>query len=839
MRWLATAVWAVAAGGGAGVAGAAPGGGGNAWRRVEAAGAAGYVYSRPVYVPSRGCVLHWGAVSIGDSRPWMRNDVRAFDAAGASWASDYPAAEKLPGLNFPHGKGSYYRGRGEMLPCGTPAPSMVCDAVCYDSRRDEVIYVMPGLMAAYDPQRRSWRDMKARVLLAGRELPGGPPVYGAGACYDPVNDEIVLFPHWGGWDTELRDATGEMRGHHGTFVYRFTDNTWRTAGRRYRREAVEEMSAVSDAMDAAWRGRRDRSAGPDLAAGRARLARLRAGPAARARVEPPPRCGAPMVYHPGVKGIVLFGGQDGLVRTDLGRRGGPGGLNDTWLYDCRTRTWRELACPDRPPAQRRPRLACDPASKRVLLVTRRAGEKRGRPGRITLWGLDVAAERWFRLHEADWPWEFGWRHCTGWRPDEFEIALDAGARLLVLTQNVREGKRPVGQTYVLDLRASKLSREPAPAWRPSAPVRPIRIPPADGDWLARLAELPPNTWVHADPPNEPARRDWGNLACDPVRGWAVYFGGGHSTYQVNNPAVYVVAANRWVTTAGEHNDLVPPVCWGGCSMSLRGGPHAHHQRNEYVALDGRMYRTLGGFSRRWGPGQLRPRFAADEPGRFAWFHDIDRGGVWRQRRCGPVVLGEGVPDTFARAHVVDPAGRVMGFGGSLEPYDGRVCRDEAFFGIHDVRTGRLEVRKIPDPRPGVVMECRPFCYLAGKDAVFFHEFRRSREGTVLAEGTWVYEIAANRFRRLRPRRRPVGLPGTVVHVPDQNAVYAVIHDPRTRRAGQWMYSFARNTWVELTTAGQAVRFPRPYTQLVYVPTHKVLVNVPRTALMRPRLPAGE
>jgi len=63
------------------------------------------------------------------------------------------------------------------------------------------------------------------------------------------------------------------------------------------------------------------------------------------------RCNAPLVYDSKHKVLVLFGGQNNLVRTiwiakvaTCGRR-----LNDTWLYDVTTRQWREAQCHDDPP----------------------------------------------------------------------------------------------------------------------------------------------------------------------------------------------------------------------------------------------------------------------------------------------------------------------------------------------------------------------------------------------------------------------------------------------------------------------------------------------------------
>ena len=805
----------------------------NRWVRLETTGEAGYTYSRPIFVPSRGQVLHWGAVCGGDARPWMRNDVRAFDAARGEWVSDYPRTAKLPGLrtHSAHGKGVSHTGRGEMLPCGTPAPSFIVNGVCYDARRGRVIYTMKGLTAAYDPTARTWRDLEARTVIDGRVYPGGPPVYGVGTCYDPVHDEIVLFPHWGAENADLRAATGRMSGHWGTFRYRFADNTWRRVGgtfgeeavRKARRETISRMARGSAALDAAWRARKGLDANV-LAELRAAEARLD-GPL---RVEPPPRCGTPMVYDPPSGCIVMFGGHDGLCRTDLTPDRTPRALNDTWLYDCRTRQWRELPCTRRPPATLWPKLVRDPASGRVLLVRLHRARDRKDRSLAAIWGLDVAKARWQKLHEQPWPWEIARAHGVGGVADLYEVALDPKAGLLILTQNVPVDRRPVEQVFTMRLDVSKRTPEPAGEHEPAPPIRPITIPPDDPKWVAKLRSLPANTWVHANPPREAEDRGWGMAACDPVRGWVVYFGGGHATYQVNNVAVYVVGANRWVTTAGDHNDWVPPVGWGGSAMGYRGGRHAHHQRNEYVAFDGRMYWSMGTGSRRWRAEQeKRP------PPRHTWFHDIDRGGVWRRERIAEVTLGQGVVGTYGRCCLVHPDGRIFGFGGSLEPYDGRFFPDEAYFSVYDVYRNTLAVRAVPKPRPGITYECRPFCTLADRDQVFFYECV-AKNGKARRQGTWVYDVAANRFRDLKPPRHPPDEPGTVEYIAGQEAVFAAVG-----RDQQWVYSLRRNRWARLPlkTADGRFGFDPVYSQVVYVARYGVLVSVGHagrgTAVMRP------
>jgi len=870
----------------------------NQWVRLKTSRETGYTYSQPIYVPSRKQVLHWGGVfRVGAT---ARNDVRAFDVTAGNWASDYPIAEKCPFAPRGHGAaplGVTYYGSGVMHPSGTPYPSAIVNGVCTDSKRDQVIYTMKGLMAAYDPKTRKWRDMKARTIIDGRAYPGGPPAYGLGTCYDPVNDEIVLFPHWSGAgdpkNTDLLEITGEISGHLGTFVYSFKDNAWRRVShafgsedaRRARKAVIDLMAGISRAVDGAWdlRRRPDEAGQAEVAEAlaaavakaeslvdalpatavlyfdralpplRAAAASAKAGTfddASRSgalalrvlggvldkplRVEPPARCAAPMVYDPKNKVIVMFGGHSGLVRSDIVPQrhlgGHPGALSDTWLYDCTTKQWRELRTVSRPPAERCPKVVYDPASGLVLLATwREADGRRKIPAKATIWALDVAKAEWTKRHEQAWPWPVSVDRTYAARTPLYDVGLDEKHGVLLMVQNVGGRRDAVQETYAMRLDISKMKATPVPAWRPPPPIKPQVIPPADPTWVAKLKSLPANTWVRAKPPQEAVRRDWGSAACDPVRGHVYYFGGGHATYQVNDVAIYAVGANRWVHAAGDHNDFVPPVGWGGVTMGFRGGRHAHHQRNQYVAIDGRMYVAVG--CARYPLDRKR-----DIRTGYAWFYDVNRRGVWRMLKVAEMKVDKGLAAPIGGVHVVDPAGRVIGISGEPAHYYSRTYTTR-HVNIYDVHENRLEVRKVPKPYPERVGECRPFCFVSGRNQVFLYEFRAERKtGKVLQQGTWVYDITVNRFLNMKPRgQQPPGIPLAVESIDGQDAVLAVILT-REKGAEQWVYSFRHNAWapLPLKAEGEAKpRFQRPYGQVVSVARYGVVVNLPGTWVMRP------
>ncbi|MEX0701517.1 MAG: hypothetical protein WD069_05415 [Planctomycetales bacterium] len=847
----------------------------NKWVRLDspANDGPGFSWSGPVYVPQRGQVLHWGGVAY--YRGPGRNDVRVFDAVRGRWVSDYESTAADVGITG-GGAGSAitYTGEGELRADGTPKPAMVVQGGTWDSKRGRLVYTLPGLMAAYDPQAKKWEELPAKTVIYGNESAGGPPLYGIGACYDPVNDEIVLFPHFHAKNIDLREATGQITGHYGTLRFSYADKTWRRVGDTFGTPEVKEartkliglMSQVSPTMDAVWLLRRtpdaartgDTSKQIESAAAAAEnlalptvakaecadvparlkeaVSLVRGGKLDDAliplrdalwsmnvvldgplRVEPPARCAAPMVYDPKRKSIVMFGGQNSLLRTDLDdpqpRYEFSMGLDDTWVYDCGSRQWREVKSDRRPPRQRLPLMAYDPKSESIVLVTLRRGD----PAKAIIWSLDLDAGEWSLRDEQEWPGAVHWvNHTQGSTPNQM-MALDEKAGLLVVTQP--EGNAQEQATYVLKLDLAALPAKPAPEALPAPPIEPHEVPADDPELVAKLKELPFDTWVQANPPRRPAPRDWGNLAVDPVRGWVVYFGGGHSTYQGSDVDVYVPGVNRWTTGVGRHNDYIPIVGWEGSTIGLGGEARAGHMRNQYVAFDGRLYRRAG------TPQEAFPELD------HVWFYDIDRGGVWREMPIAKVTkIPEDVPETHNNTQMIDPAGRILDI--QLIPatrYDWRIVK--CVFRSYDIDANELLIREVPVPFPNRNAESRPFCYIPDRDWIFWCEYRREERNQKGASTTWAYDIRQNKFIDLKPQRPLPGLVNVVEYIPEQKAALASIDGKF------FVYSFEKNDWLpfEPKVEGGRVTVQKPYGQMVFVPKYGLFVNIPHsgTQLLRP------
>jgi len=532
------------------------------------------------------------------------------------------------------------------------------------------------------------------------------------------------------------------------------------------------------------------------------------------RVEPPPRTGAPMVYDPSLKALVMFGGHGAPVRVDLGKGGGPGAYGDTWIYDCETRLWREVAREASPPATLWPEMFHDPSSGKIVLISAAKEGRRGQHTKLSLWLLDAASGTW----------SFGGaqqvealpRELYRWGPPHIEIGFDPVSSLVVLTVH---GRRPQKQNYILRLDSNRLENTPLQKAKGLPPVRPARIPPANPEWVNKMKSLPANTWQPAQPKGSGGGRDWGSIEYDPLRAWITYGGGGHSSYQVRDVAVYVVGANTWVKQAGDHNDYVPPVHWGGghC-FAFSGALPACHNCNYHRALDGRRWYNPGvGHSMRKHP------FYSGKGPQLAVYYDIDLGGVWRAMRIHKVTFENGAKDCVGSAHVVDPAGRIIGFGGTLRPAE---RYEKPHFSIFDIDTQTLIIRKLSEPYPARMGEGRPFCYVPGRDQVFYLRSGKPQ--------TWVYDVKSNRFKNMNPQRSPSAGGVTLAeYVPGQDMVYVVM----SIKGGyeEWVYSYERNDWAQLKTIGDKRQrmFSRPYSQLAYVPRYGVVVSVRGTQIMRP------
>lgn len=259
--------------------------------------------------------------------------------------------------------------------------------------------------------------------------------------------------------------------------------------------------------------------------------------------EPPPRSYPGMAYDAQTETIVLFGGE-----------GEHGAMNDTWLYDCKTRTWREA----------QPALAPSPRCGHGMV----AGDGKAWivSGFEPFGSMGYCAGLWARLPAEVWEFDISgsaWRRLSagegaaqpGQMQPAYALSRTPDGKQLAWTADILSyGKKKGEITGTLALPGSDAGTAQAgtapgtlrtrglgfdPAWYEA-------VPAADaGATAAALAGLPANTWVNVKPPVRHVNRDWGTTILDLDRDQLLHWAGGHSSHCGTDVAHYALALNRW------------------------------------------------------------------------------------------------------------------------------------------------------------------------------------------------------------------------------------------------------------------------------------------------------
>ncbi len=827
----------------------------------------GSAYQALVYDPVRGQVMQWANV-MSDKGHNAIARVRHFDPAKMAWSDDYPGVKN----GRPAGYNSLWKMAGDV-----PRAGNSFDMVAFVSRSKEVFYSQPGMMAAYNPATKKWREEKAQVELCGAKYAGGPPFSWGAMAYDPVNDELVMFSHAGAMNYDDHEATGFVGGHMGTMIYSFEAKLWR----RQRPGSAEFKKARSLLRDVwfaegrvvkeAWRAELQRSPKPaeqmELSAIAAKTQsevlalatkaaaevkaladrgadaeeRMRLGLAAEAlaaalgemkkaksaleagksfeaykgafdlvqklrhidrfkvRAQPPERLNSRMAYDPASRSLVLFGGNHG-----------DGCWNDTWIYDCRTRRWRESRSRTRPAPRQEHFVVHHPKTGKILA----GGGSLGvwRPFISDVWTYDVAADKW-QQHAVAGPLE-----DRG--SNRYSAAYDEKNDVLVMHRSGYGTAR--GATWVYRFRSSPAATAESKAMSAWAPPLPEAFPkPDDPAVLAKLKSLPANTWTDAKSNMKPPRKEWGNLGHDASSGFALLFGGGHSSYQGDDITVYLPGANKWVYSHAPISAAILPQlknCMGGGipGVNFNGGLWTMHQRNTYEAGDGVMVLSLmTSQAYPYGPASILERFKKSntrwpEWKNALWEYDLDLR-MWR--KCYPRNSEQRVGNMFPLG---DRVGGLLANGWREYKPGAEKIVDHVF------------AAKLPN-RSG---EGRHYAYMKDKHAVFL-----ACNNPKAPLGTYVYDLKTGTVKDLKPRNSPPASPRiyNVLYVPDQKGAWAWI--AAGRDVEQWAYSFERNTW-------KKIEAPRvkgsvgsgPYEQVVYSEKYGVFVwggGRGPTGLLRP------
>jgi hypothetical protein len=204
--------------------------------------------------------------------------------------------------------------------------------------------------------------------------------------------------------------------------------------------------------------------------------------------EPPMRWGSRMVYDAESHRAILFGGSDGYTAETL---------NDTWAYDFETNIWTLMGPAVSPPPHHFAAMAYHPAADRVVLF---GGYDIWQDAVLNdTWAYDYNTNTWTELHPDVSPSPRLY-HTMTW---------DALSNQLILFGGV------------------------------SYPYRPV----LDDTWALNLTE---NTWTPLTPKVSPSPRAW-HVAAGTWQG-VLLFGGSrkHSPFTNDDTWIYESQCNRWV-----------------------------------------------------------------------------------------------------------------------------------------------------------------------------------------------------------------------------------------------------------------------------------------------------
>lgn len=450
--------------------------------------------------------------------------------------------------------------------------------------KDGMVYAyMQNKTIAYDIAARTWKDLQAKPREKCR-------LWGS-LCYDPVNQEIL---HAGG-----EGGTADIS----TWVYSIEKNEWRKlefgsaqakelfakakelcwqarelAGRCASRHAVAETAAeakvdlpaeavkLNTALEK-FAGEVGASGltGAGKIAGAVAVQRLNAAVAAlkgagptlagaitpekiaairsvreimeqvvdALAVEPPGRARSQIALDAANSKIVLFGG-DGLDRT----------LSDTWIYDCRTRTW-EQRFPAQSPAPRAGHiLGWLPDAKRIVM----AGGYSRVPLAQEIWTYDVSANVWKPLLQVPLAGQ-GNTNCPNVNAREYQAGAVAEGDLLVCVEKSTVWACKVDPARPAESAAAVATVVPgAYVFHTMTPAIWEKVAQPDPEKTAKmLAGLPVNQWTQLPFPKYApgARNRWGTTAYDTDRHQFLFWGGGHATSHENDVAHFSVRGGFW------------------------------------------------------------------------------------------------------------------------------------------------------------------------------------------------------------------------------------------------------------------------------------------------------
>jgi len=518
--------------------------------------------------------------------------------------------------------------------------------------------------------------------------------------------------------------------------------------------------------------------------------------------QPPPRMNSRMVYDQKNQVMVIFGGD---AQSHY--------LADTWLYDVKTRKWRESSATTGPSARAGHFTVYDPQTGWVII-----GGGYNRSDLTDMWAFDAGRDTWQKLR--------------GKVPTGFYITGDIAAdqRLILLVTNSKTPGDTTGCNELFPVRTTygyRLDQSTAivddSSGRPLEAIpkkEKLKLPATSMQELefqqsARLDSLPPNQWAFMEnSAGIVASRTWGSATFDTDRGLILYWGGGHCGYGGNDVDAYDVTTGLWLNR--DRAPEFPERLWNRGNGSRLGGvtfqgrPWVIHGRKIY-AYDPVSHQMILVRPIRLTTG-YDPEPLSDFPDRRVVFQDAlvkppssyvryatwsydPESGTWTLLGSAPVGLDllvttpQGVMgiDTNWRTRLND--------AGYNRPWDERMTPEQNHVYLLDVDSKSWTRMSQFQTSPQNLYEMTSLVYDSKRDQLILHGGGKRRDEV------WSFDLAKRRWKNLEPRvtspheLQPPVCSREAVYLPNEDVVlhYGRV-SPNRMQAPVWVYTVAKNAW---------------------------------------------
>ncbi len=693
------------------------------------------------YAADAGQFFLWGFMNsdpdLLQEQPLMEipeYDMVAFDPAAHRWRSHLPAqAEKEWSRRLPL---AYVPRTYSGITTGSER------TVMRNTTEDEPAIPRPDLNIVFDQVTYRPADNSLYYFTGGltatyditrrrwRDLrpPHSPPPVLGGSLAYDALHDEIIL--FGGGHVAERTPDGSLRGYTGTWIYSVRQNDWRQLP---------------------------------------------------LKVQPPPRMATRLVTDTRNQVLVVFGG-DGQTHY----------LADTWIFDLKTRAWRETKATGGPAPRAGHFTVYDPETGLALI-----GGGYNRKDLADMWAYDAAADRWARI--------------GGEAPTGFYLTADIAPekQLLVLVTNTKKpGDRmtcnvlfPVRTTYAYRIAKEGLFISGEPTARQTAMPK---LPPEaarPGSPGPRLDGIPVNQWVLL---SEPARaaptRTWGSATFDIARGQILYWGGGHCGYEGSDVDAYDVATHTWIPEPAPPS--YPERLWNHgvrlAGVTFSGEPWTDHGRKIYAydpvgdrMIMARSIRLTSGYEPAWlrsypSKTNVAPDALVSQPSSYAkyvtWTYDL-KAKQWAVLGPAPAGLDTLVTTPLGVMGVnVNWPGRLNDAGYQLPWSASKRPEDNAIFLLRNSRWERLST---PGPSPQNLYELTTLAWDSKRNQVILHGAGEKRNEL------WTFDPKTRRWENRRPRvasgAEPPACSREAVYLPGQDVLL-------TYGAGMWTYSPTANAW---------------------------------------------